>query len=47
MCTPLSNRYFGRVFAISGVYHPSASTSARAIRILNLMVNITSKYKHM
>jgi len=28
-----------------GVYHPQATTSARAIRILNLMLDITSKHK--
>lgn len=28
-----------------GVYHPQATSSARAIRILNLMYNITSKRK--
>ncbi|XP_015765754.1 PREDICTED: neurofibromin-like [Acropora digitifera] len=33
------------VHLVKGVYHPQATSSARAIRILNLMYNITSKRK--
>ncbi|KAJ7378700.1 Neurofibromin 1 [Desmophyllum pertusum] len=33
------------VHLVKGVYHPQATSSARAIRILNLMHNITSKRK--
>ncbi|XP_048582480.1 neurofibromin-like isoform X2 [Nematostella vectensis] len=31
---------------VKGVYHPQATSSARAIRVLNLMLDITSKHKH-
>ncbi|KAK3754965.1 hypothetical protein QZH41_017349 [Actinostola sp. cb2023] len=30
---------------VKGVYHPHATTAARAIRILNLMLDITSKHR--
>ncbi|RMX38595.1 hypothetical protein pdam_00008372 [Pocillopora damicornis] len=33
------------IHLVKGVYHPQATSSARAIRILNLMYNITSKRK--